>query len=58
MDALYRGAGHPAFDDATDMDAVPDILALNQDRLAVAVALRTVTVALPEAAPAPTAAAA
>ena len=58
MAALDRGAGHPAFDDATNMDVVPDILALNQDRLAVAVALRTVTVALPEAAPAPTAAAA
>jgi len=27
MDALSRGAGNPAFDDATDMDAVPDILA-------------------------------
>ena len=53
MAALDREAGHPAPDDATDMDAVPDILALNQDRLAVVVALRTVTVALPEAARAP-----
>ena len=58
MAALSRGAGHPALDDATYMDAVPEILALNQDRLAVAVALRTVILALPEAAPALTAAAA